>query len=181
VTRVLGLDLSIAATGICTPTAGLSTFRPTSQGDARLVEIRNRTVADLFGVDLVAIEGPFVSMSASTLPLLMLHGAIRCALISNHTPYLIVPPATLKIYATGSGKATKADMRMELYKRTTRTDPYDTDEYRTHGGLDVADDNQTDAWWLRALALDLTGCPVVSLPQTHRRALDKLALPKGIT
>jgi hypothetical protein len=180
VTAVLGLDLSITATGICTPTAELSTFRPTLDGDARLWEIRNHVVSLLPGVELVAIEGPFVGRGV-TLPLAMLHGAVRVALISNSTPFLVVPPATLKTYATGRGNATKPDMRMELFKRTTRTDPHDTDEHRTHGGLDIADDNQTDAWWLRALALDLAGAPVLSLPQTHRRALDKLALPKGIT
>lgn len=164
-TNVLGLDLSITGTGICEPVAGATTtIHPWSKGDDRLVEIRNLIVAHLRPhVDLAVIEGP-VLRSQSALPLAMLHGAVRVALISNKTPYLLVAPATLKVYATGRGNAQKPDMRMELFKRT---------------GLDLADDNQVDAKWLWALGHDLAGTPVIDLPKTHRRALDKLALPKG--
>lgn len=174
--RVLALDLSLSATGVATPAGQLDTVRPTTEGDRRLVEITGRLITDaptLFGPgsyydqhgpDLVVIEGPVVRSSAA-IAIGMLQGAVRSALVRLGVPYLVVPPASVKTYATGRGNAPKPDLRMSLYKRT---------------GLDVADDNQVDAAWLRLLALDLAGAPEVELPQQHRRALDKLALPAEV-
>lgn len=74
-----------------------------------------------------------------------------------------VPPSTLKRYATGKGTAPKSDMRMALYKRS---------------GIDVPDDNQVDATWLRQMGLAHLGDPdAVPLPQTHLAALDKVVWP----
>jgi hypothetical protein len=81
------------------------------------------------------------------------------ALLEVGTPYIVVTPATVKTFATGKGNATKPDMRMSLYQRT---------------GLDIRDDNQVDAWWLRALGCHLLGTPLLDLPKTHLRALDKV-------
>jgi Holliday junction resolvasome RuvABC endonuclease subunit len=164
-TAVLALDLSLAATGAATPHGDLSTIRPTTRGDIRLHEIKRRCydlVVEL-GASMVVIEDlPTGLRNAAAGSLGMLHGAIRAMLIGVGIPYLTVPPATLKTYATGRGNAPKPDLRMELYKRT---------------GIDVPDDNQVDAAWLRLLALDLLGEPGLTLPQTHRRALAKLSLP----
>lgn len=165
-TRVLALDLSIAATGVADPEGDLTTLRPTSKGDIRYHELQARTrdLLDDHLPTLVALEDvPMGIRNAAAGALGMLHGAIRSLLIDRGVPYLTVPPATLKTYATGRGNAPKPDLRMELYKRT---------------GRDVADDNQVDAAWLRLLALDLAGHPELDLPQTHRRALAKLALPQ---
>ena len=96
----------------------------------------------------------------------MAHGVVRLALHQSGAHVLTVPPATLKKYATGRGAATKADMRMALYQRA---------------GLDLRDDNQVDAWWLRALGHQMLGAPVVVLPKAHVAALDKLALPGGVS
>ena len=169
--RVLALDLSLTATGIAEPDGTLSTFKPTTKGDLRLREISNRIrglLSDLLvdsgvDVDLVVIEDlPMGIRNAAAGALGMLHGAVRSQLIWLEVRYLTVPPASLKTYATGRGNAPKPDMRMALYKRT---------------GLDVPDDNQVDAAWLRYLALDLAGHPELDLPASHRRALDKLKEP----
>jgi Holliday junction resolvasome RuvABC endonuclease subunit len=143
----------------------LDTIIPREAGDRRLVEIRGRILDALLwpGADLVVIED-FVVRSSAASVLGMLHGVIRAELIDQELPYLTVSPKSLKVYAAGNGTASKSDMRMALYKRT---------------GSDVPDDNQADAAWLRLLALDLAGHPEVDLPQTHRRALDKLELPEG--
>jgi Holliday junction resolvasome RuvABC endonuclease subunit len=168
VTRVLALDLSLAATGVATPHGELSTIKPTSNGDIRYHEIQRR-VRDLLtdlAPDLVVMEDvPTGIRNAAAGPLAMVHGAVRTRLIDWEIPYITVPPATLKVYATGRGNAPKPDLRMELYKRT---------------GIDVTDDNQVDAAWLRYLALDLAGQPELKLPATHRRALAKLSLPAGL-
>ena len=166
--RVLALDLSLSATGIARPDGELSTYRPQVKGDDRLTEIAHYVgvIADGRLPDLTVIEDvPFGMNNAAAGPLAMLHGAVRFVLLNEGHRYLTVPPATLKTYATGRGNARKPDMRMELYKRTE---------------LDVDDDNQCDARWLQLLGLDLMGYPALELPQTHRRALDKLRLPKGL-
>lgn len=167
--QILALDLSLTATGIALPRGNLGTFKPTTERDRRLLEIVN-TVADLTALwtpDLVVIEDlPTGLRNAAAGSLGMCHGAVRVEFMRHRIPYLTVPPATLKTYATGRGNATKPDLRMELFKRT---------------GLDMADDNQVDAWWLRALALDLAGQPLLELPQSHRRALTKLVLPEEMT
>ncbi len=169
--RVLALDLSLTATGIATPDGTLDTYRPRTRphanGDTRLDDIANEVEMALYEASypapglLVAIEGPVTRSQAATV-IGMVHGAVRLVLIRKEVPYLVVPPAAIKTYATGKGNAPKPDMRMSLYKRT---------------GLDVADDNQVDAAWLRLLALDLAGRAELDLPQTHRRALSKLTLP----
>jgi Holliday junction resolvasome RuvABC endonuclease subunit len=169
--KIIGLDISIRATGVAFDggIAGLTTIRPRSKGDDRLVEITQAVLAVLLPHDpatgLVVLEDlPTGLRNAAAGSLGMVHGAVRAELIRLGAPYTTVPPATLKVYATGRGNAQKPDMRMELYKRA---------------GLDVADDNQVDAWWLRALGLDLLGRPALDLPKMHRRALDKLVVPTG--
>lgn len=164
--RVLALDLSIAATGVAYPHGQLGTIRTdakTGTTDQRLILIRDsiRAALNIAAPRLVAVEG-FVVRSQSASVLGMLHGIVRGDLYDRGIPYFTVPPATLKVYATGKGLAQKPDMRMALYKRTDQ---------------DIADDNQVDAAWLRLLALDLAGAPEVDLPQSHRRALDKVSLP----
>lgn len=164
-----GLDLSIAATGVAHwADVRLETWKTTRDGDERLLELMSRTI-DFAGYgprpELVIIEDLPIHAHGSGVTA-MVHGVVRWALQNDRVPYSLVPPATLKTYATGRGNATKPDMRMELYKRA---------------GLDVADDNQVDAWWLRALGLDLLGEPMLELPQSHRRALDKLQLPAGVS
>ena len=124
----------------------------------------DRTVTDA-DVDLVVIED-FVTRSPAASLLGMVHGAVRLHLWGRGAEFVMVPPASLKRYATGKGNATKADMRMALFQRA---------------GLDVRDDNAADAWWLRAMGLDALGAPVVALPQTHRQALDKVVWPDSPT
>lgn len=163
--RVLGLDLSLTSSGVAMPDGTLTTIRTTrSDGDRRLVVIADEIAQTLSGVDLAVVEDlPTHAHGAGITG--MVHGAVRTELIRAGVPYLLVPAATLKVFATGKGNATKPDMRMALYQRME---------------IDERDDNCVDAWWLRALGHDLTGHPLFPLPKTHRRALDKLALPEGV-
>lgn len=168
--RVIGLDLSLTATGIAPWVDGMPTFTVrtvTADGDQRLrrivVDARTEAYDHVKGepIELAVIEDlPTHAHSAGITG--MVHGAVRCALMALGVPYALIPPASLKKYATGRGNATKADMRMALYKRA---------------GLDLKDDNQVDAWWLRAAGLEHLGCPVVEVPQTHRDALGKVDWP----
>jgi Holliday junction resolvasome RuvABC endonuclease subunit len=164
--RVLGLDLSIAATGVAAGDQLFTIRGKPADGDRRLQVIRNTVQAICIEerIELTVVEDlPFHAKAAGVTG--MVQGAVRTILLDLDVPYVTVPPATLKIYATGKGNATKPDIRMALYQRAD---------------LDIRDDNQADAWWLRALGMDYLGCAPLQLPVTHRRALDKLTWPAGL-
>lgn len=161
---VVGLDLSLSATGIAERDGRTWTYSPEGKGDRRLTDIRatiGRTVGH--GVDLVVIEDG-VHRSPAAFDLGMVHGAIRMSLLAAGVRYVLVPPSTLKKYATGRHLATKPDMRMALYQRM---------------GIDLRDDNQVDATWLRYAGLQLLGEPVVELPKAQVAALDKVRAGLG--
>lgn len=172
--RIMGLDLSVRATGITLPHGGrgaMSTFRPTRHDDWRLVEIRNHVIGHVRAnrIDLVMIEGPFVSAKNSSGSMLLagLHYVVRVALLSNGTPYLCPVPQLVKMFATGKGNSPKLDVVKALLRHTA-------------GEVDPDDDNQADAWWLWAMGMALAGRPVLDLPQTHLRALTNLRLPAAL-
>jgi hypothetical protein len=73
----------------------------------------------------------------------------------------VVPPATLKTYALGVGRGDKTAMVVAARERL---------------GFTGLSHDQADAYWLRAMGLDLLGSPLVVLPKTHRRALDTLVI-----
>lgn len=160
---VVGLDLSITATGYsddgCTFTIGPGKH---AVGDERLTMIRAQIMASLIVPPaVVVIEGP-VLRSQAALALGLLHGVIRAALMDDGIPYVLVPPATLKKYATGKGNAGKPEMAVALFKRF---------------GLELGDDNQVDAFWLRAMGMDALGAPLVDLPAAQRDAMAKVTWP----
>lgn len=165
-TKVLALDLSITATGVCLPTGvtvTLSVPGGAKVGDARLLSIRDyvRESLRIQPADMVVIEGPVTRTNTATVSG-MVHGAVRTALMDLGVPYALVPPATLKAYATGKGNADKTAMAIAALKR---------------GGREFPDDNQCDAWWLRAAALDWYGSPEFPLPVEQRKRLAKVDWP----
>ncbi|MDB5716488.1 MAG: hypothetical protein JWO15_3885 [Sphingomonadales bacterium] len=165
-TTVIGIDPSLSATGIATAAEAYTV--PTSAGDPTRLAIIYTAVcvqATAPQATLAVVEDlPTHAHGAGLTG--MAQGVIRLALIESQVPYVTVPAATLKKYATGKGNATKADMRMAWFQRT---------------GDDVRDDNQVDALWLRQIGLALLGEPsAISLPQTHTVALAKLSLPAGV-
>jgi Holliday junction resolvasome RuvABC endonuclease subunit len=171
-TSIIGIDPSLTATGLALATGETWTANDRSySGDDRLDYIYRsvHTIAQAHNetgdpLALAVVEDlPVHAKSAGLTG--MAQGVVRLALRQTLVPYILIPAATLKKYATGKGNATKPDMRMELYRRT---------------GLDLRDDNQVDAWWLRALGHELVGEPVVQLPKTHTDALGKLTLPAGV-
>jgi Holliday junction resolvasome RuvABC endonuclease subunit len=173
--RVIGLDLSIAATGIADANGGTirtATIRTAPAKGTAATRGRLRRIVDeitevitLGGPSpaLVAIEGPSFGSKGNALHQIagLWWLAVDALMAAGH-PVAVIPPGTLKSYATGSGSADKPDMRMALYKRT---------------GIDQRDDNQVDAHWLALAALDQLGHAVVAMPKTQRAALDKVAWP----
>jgi Holliday junction resolvasome RuvABC endonuclease subunit len=98
----------------------------------------------------IAMESPFLG-SPSTLPLSELAAAVKLFLynhfdgINNYSPAppqhlrtpLVVPPMTLKKYATGKGTSKKQEMLLQMYKRW---------------GVEFNDDNAADSYALARLA-----------------------------
>lgn len=167
--RAVGLDLSLTATGIA-PVSGVTlTVQPGKglRGAARLAEMREGilSIATAGGVpDIVVIEGPAYSraLGAGHHEAAGLWWQVVCSLHTAGIPYAVASPSALKKYATGKGNATKSDMRMALFQRAV---------------LDLRDDNQVDAWWLRCAALDRFDEAPVLLPAAQRAALDKVTWP----
>ena len=160
---VVGLDLSLTATGVFD---GLpSTIKTKHRGMERIDVIEScvRMVVNACTDPLVMIEGySFGSRSSQAHALGELGGCVRLMLHRSGVPWVDVPPSTLKTYATGRGNAGKTEVVVAARERL---------------GYTGHDDNEADAMWLWAIGCDLLGEPVVKLPQTHRRALEKLEVP----
>lgn len=160
--RVIGLDLSMTGTGIAYSNGDTRTIRPKRTGDARLTEIRDHVAEALAMCSLAVIEDlPTHAKSAGITG--MVHGVVRALLTENLVPYALIAPATLKAFATGKGNADKTAMTLALYKRA---------------GIEASDDNQVDAWWLRAAGMQHLGRPVVDLPAAQVARLDKAKWPE---
>lgn len=165
--RIIGLDLSIAAPGFADIDGGTFTLKlKASLGDARLNEIAREVMrlamtAHTWRADLAVIEDlPTHAHGAGITG--MVHGAVRAFLNDALVPYVTVPPASLKKYATGKGNADKTAMAIAALKRF---------------GVEFADDNQCDAYWLRAMGLHAYGHGLVELPAVQTESLAKVQWP----
>jgi Holliday junction resolvasome RuvABC endonuclease subunit len=157
--RVIGIDPSISATGVALPEELFTIKTTLKQGDGERLLILYRTLGKaLFqhDYDLAVIEDlPTHAMSAGLTG--RAQGIVRLSLAMWKVPYVAVPPATLKKFATGKGNAKKDAMRQAWLE---------------FSGEDNADDNQVDAAWLRIIGLHLKG-ETVNLPPEQLAAVDK--------
>lgn len=175
--HVLGLDLSITATGLVhrgyRPSLGVRaacahTIKPpASMGDRRLGVIEvdlmrfiyeddNSSVPEFALIEDLPVHGKAAGITG------MVHGVVRRKLHDLGVPYGLVVPSTLKKYATGKGAHPgqgKTPMAVAALKRA---------------GAEFDDDNQCDAWWLWVMAHDYLGAPLFPLPQVNRESLTKI-------
>lgn len=171
---VMGFDLSAESTGIALPDGRTFTIKaPKAAGKRRTLtddlKRLNHIGAELGLVlafqpaDLVVIEdyAPGIRSSAAH-RLAEVGGVVRLACHRASVPIALVNPTHLKIYATGNSRADKGDMRISALKRA---------------GIEFPNDDECDAWWLRAMGLDHLDLPPVDLPKINRAALDKVAWP----
>jgi Holliday junction resolvasome RuvABC endonuclease subunit len=173
---ILALDLSLTATGWAKSLDEFGVCRPGGvRGVERLQILENWLYSRIVDatsafatptVDLALIEGySYAAKGSALFQIAEWGGVARLTLYQHDIPFIEVPPAVLKKYATGRGNATKPDMRMALYKRS---------------GLDVADDNAVDAIWLLAIGRQLVDDPLWEMPKAQVDALGKLEVPEGV-
>jgi Holliday junction resolvasome RuvABC endonuclease subunit len=146
VTAVVALDLSLTATGACRLTPGepprLNTIGSKAQkaptyGDRayRLQVLAELVLAFVHGIghaDLVVIEGPSIgSNNPHTWDRAGLWWLVVGSLHVTRTPTAVVPPSTLKKWATGKGNADKVAVAVHMS--------------RLWPDLTAANDNEWDA------------------------------------
>jgi Holliday junction resolvasome RuvABC endonuclease subunit len=162
---IIAFDLSLRWTGVAHHDGTTHRHSSKQTGDARLAQLRDAVLgcATVPWADLVVIEGLALRANGGGhAELAGLHYLVRVGLWEREQRYVVIPPATLKKAATGRGNAPKPDLRAELIKRA---------------GIDLADDNECDAWWLRYAALHHYGHAPFDVPQTHRDAIEKIDWP----
>lgn len=173
---VLGLDLAAELTGVAGPGGTMVIRAPKAAGKkrtladdlARLDHIASQIAWILLRArpDLAVIEdyAPGIR-SAAAHRLAEVGGVVRHTCWRAGVPIALVNPMHLKVYATGSSKATKSEMATSALKRA---------------GLEFPTEDECDAFWLRAMGLDQLGHPVVDLPKAQREALAKVVWPQVI-
>lgn len=163
---IVAFDLSLRATGVARHDGGTHRISTKHTGTARLADLRDAILgcATIPWADLVVLEGLALRANGQYhAEVVGLHAVIRLALWEREQPFVEIPPATLKKAATGRGNAPKPDLRAELIKRAQ---------------LDIRDENEVDAWWLRYAALHHYGHAPFDVPQPHRDAIEKITWPQ---
>lgn len=172
--RVVGIDPSLASTGIADADGALHTIRtegkrgdPVAARALRLSTITARLRPYVVDADLMVIEGPaFGKANIGTHQGAGLWWRIVQLAHAAGVRIAILGPGQLKKLATGSGRAEKSDVRAAMQRLS---------------GLRPADSDQADAWWLRQAGLIHVGHPdaldVLDLPQVNRTALDRVVWP----
>lgn len=160
--NVLALDLSLRSTGVAMPDGTTTRWQPKSMGTARLADLESRLYAAIKPApDLVVLEDYAHAAAQGAHQIGELGGVIRLALHRRRIPHVEVAPASLKLYATGKGNASKDDVLVAAVRINAP----------------VANNDEADAWWLWAMALDRYGVEQWPVPPKNRTALDKVEWP----
>jgi crossover junction endodeoxyribonuclease RuvC len=118
----VGIDPSLTSTGIALIENGqmqTGLLSPPFKGPERLSWFYDEfvTLIGRNGPTIVALEGYAFGAKAQHHALGELGGVLRLALHRTGQPFLVVPPTTLKKFATGKGNADKSAVSKELFKR----------------------------------------------------------------
>jgi crossover junction endodeoxyribonuclease RuvC len=139
----LGIDQSLNATGLCRLHAqgqvehGETVDPGKRREAARLAYVKSR-VAPLLGpaVLFVAFEGYSYNSVGRVFELGEVGGVLRLLVFEHEVAYVVVPPVSLKKFATGNVSAEKEDMVAAA----------------KYAGFVTDDDNQADAFFLAQIA-----------------------------
>lgn len=166
---VIGLDLSLTCTGVAGP-GWSDIIRTKLRGDARLDYLLITVASFIKQADMVVMEGP--SYGHANLggheELAGLRCSVRLYCHRRKIPYGVVPPSSLKLFATGNGRAAKGEVRSGV-----------ADRYGHHtegaGRYDMA-----DAYTAMAMGLHHLGYPLAAVPERALSALDGCAWPETV-
>ena len=170
---VIGLDLSLTATGIAgnttgthpTPWATVLKPPPRLRGHERLHHLATAITARTTHADIVIVEGPSYGSQAGQSGHHERAGLwwhITHQLWQAGTPIAVVPPACLKRYATGKGNASKDLVLTEVARRFAWC---------------PGDNNAADAAALAAMGADHYGHALAVMPAANRKGLDAVDWP----
>lgn len=177
--KIVGLDLSLASTGVASTTLGTRdsgatvdriVTRPTGRSVAdrslRLWRITEQIRLWTAGAQLVVIEGPALRLqSGSAHERAGLWWIVAHRLVSGDIPVAVVPPASRAKYATGRGNAGKDQVLAAVIKR-----------YPT---VNVEGNDQADALVLAAMGARWLGYPIErSLPEVNLAAMNGARWPE---
>lgn len=183
--RVCGLDISLAKTGVAHLESAtdncwtITTYKlptpPHRQGDMADLLDRMSYIRSSCGIaaehsQLVVLEGPSLASTGSAAKDLAGLWWLCYDHLSRDSRVVVVPPSSLKKWATGKGNAGKPQVAVGLYRAL----PMDV------FGLDFAavDDNEADAAGLSAMGAQLLGWDIpIDLPKYRVDAIANLRLP----
>lgn len=184
--RICGLDLSLAKTGVAhlesqvddewTLSTTLITTRPHDPRDVRSLRDRMDYIRSWCSTwaersQLLVIEGPsFASVGSSSKDLMGLWHLVYDRLCVDYR-VLVVPPSSLKKWATGKGNAGKPQVAVGLHRALPQE----------AFGVDFAavDDNEADAAGLCAVGAQALGLPVpIDYPKYRQDVVAGLRLPE---
>jgi len=167
---VVGLDLSLTSTGWARINTTTETGRitPKGTGHDRLGHILEDIFRIVFDADLITVEGPSFGSGQAIRQNGHHERAGLWWLVTHHlwvvgVPFAVIPPATLKRYATGKGNATKDAVLAAAIRRYPQV------------GFDGND--QADALILAAMGADHLGQPIATMPGVQRAALNAVEWP----
>lgn len=179
--QYVGIDLSLTSTGLAiyrptvsdVPETGTVISKPSpgkNPYEAKLDRFQfiTRRILHKFVDDdetRVFLEGPsYGSAGQATHDIAGNWWLLYEALTYDGCFITVVPPAVVKMYATGKGNASKDAVLAAAIKR--------------YPDIDIPGNDIADAVILMAIGCRLAGRPLeYQLPATHLRALDKLAKP----
>lgn len=166
---IVGLDLSLASTGVAITFGGLTrvtriTSKPTGKTTADQLARLRRIVADIRAElpasdhTVAAVEGPAFGANDSGAHVRGgLWWMVRDMLDADGVDVAVIPPTTLKKYATGRGNAPKDAVLAAAVRRFP--------------DVDVTGNDEADALWLAAMRARMEGHPIDDVPATHTAAL----------
>lgn len=161
---VIGLDLSLTATGWAVSGEGGGVWKPKMKGVDRLreVEVWVRELCDEVAPDLVLIEGYSFNSRVGGERLGEFGGVVRLTLAVLGCSYVEIPPAVLKKFATGKGNANKDAMLSAAVR----------------AGFPGDDNNAADAWWLMQMGqMYLADASDVAVTAYRAEAIAKVEWP----
>lgn len=192
--NVGGLDLSLTATAYAWSDQTIATV-----GQAGLTSVGRPLAERAFALDdlakaifeltrsrranfdhraprLIAIEGLPTTGTKVDSERCYLWWRVVHLLCAYGTPLIVVPPSTVKLYASGMGNANKREVIAAAKRDLPGWEIRKTS--KTGKVLTTDDDNKADAAWLMAIAAHLLGQPLVPVTPFRERALEKLILPE---